>query len=68
MGRILPFDEPCAYLFAHLSASSEKRGLSIPSHDVQIAAIAVHHHMAVATRDVSDFEHAGLSVINLWTD
>jgi predicted nucleic acid-binding protein len=36
--------------------------------DSQIAAIARVHGSAVATRDVDDFEHSGIDVINPWTD
>ena len=35
--------------------------------DGQIAAIARIHGAAVATRDVVDFEHCGVEIINPWT-
>jgi predicted nucleic acid-binding protein len=34
--------------------------------DAQIAAIAVAAGAAVATRNVSDFEHCGVTVVNPW--
>ncbi len=34
--------------------------------DAQIAAVAKVHDMAVATRNVADFEHLGVAVINPW--
>jgi toxin FitB len=36
--------------------------------DMQIAATAVRNGFAVATRNVADFQHEGLQVINPWTD
>jgi predicted nucleic acid-binding protein len=32
--------------------------------DALIAAIAISHHMAIATRDVEDFAHLNIEVIN----
>ena len=34
--------------------------------DSQIAAIARAHGAAVATRDLADFEHSGIDVIDPW--
>jgi predicted nucleic acid-binding protein len=36
--------------------------------DAQIAAIARVAGASVATRNVADFEHTGISVINPWAD
>lgn len=34
--------------------------------DAAIAAIATSHGMAVATRNIKDFERAGVELINPW--
>jgi predicted nucleic acid-binding protein len=34
--------------------------------DSLIAATALHHKMTLATRNLSDFEHAGVSLFNPW--
>jgi predicted nucleic acid-binding protein len=34
--------------------------------DCQIAVIAVTNKFAVATRDIDDFVHEGLNIINPW--
>lgn len=34
--------------------------------DGQIAAIALMHGMSVATRNVGDFEPAGVAIVNPW--
>jgi predicted nucleic acid-binding protein len=38
----------------------------IATADAMIAATALHHGMAVATRDMSDFAGAGVRLINPW--
>lgn len=68
LGRVLAFDEDCAQDFARFAASAWKRGLKMGTPDLQIAAIAAFHHFAVATRNIDDFDHEGLEVINPWTD
>ena len=68
LGRVLAFDPDCAHAFGRFAASAITRGLSFSTADLQIAAIASYNYMSVATRDVGDFDHEGLDVINPWTD
>ena len=65
-GRILPFDEQASQAYATLRASARTAGRAIATADGYIAAIAVTHGLAVATRDTSPFEAVGLKVINPW--
>jgi toxin FitB len=67
VGRILAFDEAASQSYAVLRASARAAGLAIAPADGYIAAIAAAHGFAVATRDTSPFEAAGLTVINPWT-
>jgi predicted nucleic acid-binding protein len=64
--RILPFDRAAAREFGIIAAARRKAGLEIKVFDSQIAAIAKVHGAAVATRDVADFEHSGVELINPW--
>ena len=64
--RILPFDTAAAIEAARIAALAEASGASIGQADGQIAAIALTHNYAVATRDTAPFKHAGLTVINPW--
>jgi predicted nucleic acid-binding protein len=66
-GRILLFDEPASQAYATLRARARNAGQAIATADGYIAAIAVAHGFAVATRDTSPFEAVGLKVINPWT-
>lgn len=66
-GRILLFDESASQAYAALRARARTAGQAIATADGYIAAIAVAHGFAVATRDTSPFEAVGLKVINPWT-
>jgi len=67
-GRVLPFDLPCTQTYAELIAKAQKAGLAIVAADGFIAATAAANGLAVATRDTSPFEAAGVTVINPWKD
>lgn len=65
--RVLPFDSAAAYQFGIIAASRTAAGRTIKVFDTQIAAIARAHGATIATRDVADFEYAGIKIINPWT-
>lgn len=65
-GRILPFDSGCTADYAHAVATRRGAGQPISQFDAQIAAIARRHRLNLATRNVSDFEGCGLTVVNPW--
>ena len=65
---ILPFDTRAAQVFANVILSMQKQRRSYSHPDAQIAAIALAHGAAVATRNVEHFEYAGVKIMNPWTD
>jgi predicted nucleic acid-binding protein len=65
-GRILPFNVGTSRFYAALMAGGQKAGKAIAKADGYIAATAAENHLAVATRDTSPFEAAGLKVISPW--
>lgn len=65
-GRVLPFDGSAAEAFAAIAAGRRAGGRPISQADAQIAAIAKSRGAALATRNVSDFEDCGVSVLNPW--
>jgi len=67
-GRILPFDAEAARQFATISASRKAAGRPISQFDAMIAAIVRVHGATLATRNVRDFEHCGIRLINPWAD
>jgi predicted nucleic acid-binding protein len=66
-GRILPFDTEAARHYANLAVAARSAGKGFPTPDGYIAAIATAHGFAVATRDSSAFNAAGVPVIDPWT-
>lgn len=64
--RILPFDAAAARHYADLAVRARAAGMGFPTPDGYIAAIAAAHDFAVATRDTSAFQAAGLAVIDPW--
>jgi hypothetical protein len=65
-GRILPFDERSAAHYATIVGSARRAGRAIGIANGQVAAVAARHGFAVATRDTTPFEAAGLRVIDPW--
>lgn len=65
--RILPFDSAAARAYAEIAAARRAIGRPVSQSDGQIAAIAHSRGMAVATRNVRDFEDMGIALINPWT-
>ena len=66
--RILSFDTDAALRYAVLAVRARSAGKGFPTPDGYIAAIASARGFAVASRDTSAFQAAGLTVINPWTN
>jgi predicted nucleic acid-binding protein len=64
--RILPFDVAAASSYAAVVSRARRAGRAVAVPDGQIAAIAATHRLAIATRDSSPFEAAGVPVIDPW--
>ena len=65
-GRILVYDTGAGLAYGRLVAAARARGLDPSVSDAQIAAVAKSNTMAVATRNVRNFEPLGVAVINPW--
>ena len=64
--RVLPFDSGAARAYAGIAAARRRGGRPISQADCQIAAIARVRGMAVATRNVRDFEQMEIEIFNPW--
>ena len=64
--RIFPLDEAAALIYGAImgEASRQSRPLSPP--DAMIAAIALRHNAALATRNTAHFRFEGLRIVNPW--
>ena len=65
-GRICSFDQRAAEMYGDVAAAAERGGQRLNVQDGQITAIALVHRMRVATRNVRDFEAAGVGIVNPW--
>lgn len=61
--RILPIGPDVADRWGRLLADV---GRSVPSIDSLLAATALHHELRLVSRNVRDFDYAGVDVINPW--
>ena len=66
-GRILPFDSAAAREYAEIASARRAAGRTVAPADCQIAAIARSRGLAMATRNVRDFEDIEVEVIDPWT-
>ena len=64
--RVLPFDRGAARAYADIAARRRSTGRPVAPADCQIAAIARSRRMAVATRNVRDFEDVNIEVVDPW--
>ena len=65
--RCLPWEAETGLRWAVLLASLRRAGRAMPIKDSLIAATALLHGLAVATRNRADFEAAGVEIIDLFT-
>jgi len=66
--RILPVDEDVILEWRRMVDEGRVQGIVFSQPDLFIAATARLHDLCVATRNVADFEPAGVAVFNPWTD
>jgi toxin FitB len=64
--RVLAFDRDAARAYAAVVLQRRAARLATENADGQIAAIARLHGATVATRNIADFEHSGIRLINPW--
>lgn len=63
---VLPFDDMAADRYADVLVARENVGAPISTADAQIAAICLAHGATCATRNVKDFAHTGVDLVDPW--
>ena len=63
-GLVLAFDVPSAEAYGELAAHYRRSGVATGQNDVMIAAIALRHDAAIATRNTRDFAPSGVVLHN----
>lgn len=64
--HLLSLDTPVMLTWGTLLARMKKIGKPMPAIDSLLAATAVQHGYTLITRNVRDFEQAGVSLLNPW--
>lgn len=64
--RILDFDLQTAVIWGRIQAHSELSGKAMPAIDGLIAATGLSYDLAVVTRNSTDMEISGVTLINPW--
>ncbi|MBI5281541.1 MAG: type II toxin-antitoxin system VapC family toxin [Candidatus Solibacter usitatus] len=65
--RVLPVDWRVAETWAGLAARCESAGRTLPVVDALLAATALANDLVIVTRNVRDFQPAGVSVLDPWS-
>jgi predicted nucleic acid-binding protein len=65
-GRILDFDLTAAKVYGTVLRIRKSMGRPIDELDAMIAAIALARNATLATRNIPDFEHCGIPLVNPW--
>jgi predicted nucleic acid-binding protein len=65
--QVLPFDARAALRYATIVFGRDRIGRPIDGFDAQVASICREQQAALATRNVTDFEHTEVEVIDPWS-
>lgn len=63
---VLPFDDLAADRYANILVARESADSTISTADAQIAAICLARGATCATRNVKDFAHTGVELVDPW--
>lgn len=63
---VLSFDDVAADRYADVLVARARAGAPISTADAQIAAICLTHGATCATRNVKDFQHTGVELVDPW--
>ena len=64
--RIIGIDMRVSILWGRIQCVAEKKGKPMPAIDSLIAATGIAHDLIVVTRNVSDMEQSGVTLLNPW--
>jgi predicted nucleic acid-binding protein len=67
-GQVLPFDTEATASYASILVARRRLGRPISTEDLMIAAVALSRNLSIVTRNIDDFDHCGVEVIDPWDD
>jgi predicted nucleic acid-binding protein len=65
-GKTLPVDTHVADRWGWLAATAKRAGKPLAVIDGLLAATALHHNLALVSRNTSDFAHLAVPLLNPW--
>lgn len=65
-GKILDIDLMVARTWGEIQGASEAAGSPMPAIDSLIAATGLTHDLTVVTRNITDMQQSGVSLLNPW--
>ena len=65
-GRILAIDNAVADRWGWLTAEAARKGKPLAAIDGLLAATALHHNLTIVSRNVGDFAHTQVPILNPW--
>jgi toxin FitB len=65
-GQVLKFDVHAARYYGEIFADRQRIGRPVKEMDALIAATARANGASLATRNIADFEHCGIPLVNPW--
>lgn len=66
--RILPFSEKTFLVWGKMCGEFEKKGVLRPAFDSLLEAAALEHDFIFVTRNVKNFTHSSVTILNPWDD
>lgn len=66
-GQVLAFEAVAGQMYGKIVADRDRLGVPISGFDAQIAATCRAHDATLATRNVRDFRHTGIEILDPWT-
>ena len=67
-GRILPLTEQTFLVWGKMMAEFEQKGIVRPALDSLLEATALEHDLILVTRNVRNFQHSSVTILNPWED
>jgi len=67
-GHILPITERTFLVWGKMMAEFEQRGIVRPALDSLLEATALEHDFILVTRNVRNFQHSSVTILNPWED
>lgn len=66
-GRIVPLDDDVLDRWGQIVGRGEAQGFPLSAIDALFAATALHHNLALVTRNIRDMQRTGVMLLDPWT-